>query len=104
MSEDELRERLLQNTDAFRGLMEAVKRLGEAARESLETFAEIVREQIMPIAGAAFDLIRELLDAVDEESEKTIPPRSLVRRIGSRPETRRKATACCYHRSGCRHK
>lgn len=103
MSEDELRERL-QNTDAFRGLMEAVKRLGEAARESLETFAEIVREQIMPIAGAAFDLIRELLDAIDEASEKTIPPRSLVRCIGSRPETRRKATACCYHRSGCRHK
>lgn len=103
MSEDELRERL-QNTDAFRGLMEAVKRLGEAARESFETFAEIVREQIMPIAGAAFDLIRELLDAVDDASEKTIPPRSLVRCIGSRPETRRKATACCYHRSGCRHK
>ena len=103
MSDDELRERL-QNTDAFRGLMEAVKRLGEAARESLETFSEIVREQIMPIAGAAFDLIRELLDAVDEASEKTIPPRSLVRCIGSRPETRRKATACCYHRSGCRHK
>lgn len=103
MSEDELRERL-QNTDAFRGLMEAVKRLGEAARESLETSAEIVRDQIMPIAGAAFDLIRELLDAVDEASEKTIPPRSLVRCIGSRPETRRKATACCYHRSGCRHK
>ncbi len=103
MSEDELRERL-QNTDAFRGLMEAVKRLGEAARESLETFAEIVREHIMPIAEAAFDLIRELLDAVDEASEKTIPPRGLVRCIGSRPETRRKATACCYHRSGCRHK
>ena len=103
MSEDELREHL-QNTDAFRGLMEAVKRLGEAARESLETFSEIVREQIMPIAGAAFDLIRELLDAVDEATEKTIPPRSLVRCIGSRPETRRKATACCYHRSGCRHK
>lgn len=103
MSEDELRERL-QNTDAFRGLMEAVKRLGEAARESLGTFAEIVRDQITPIAGAAFDLIRELLDAVDEASEKTIPPRSLVRCIGSRPETRRKATACCYHRSGCRHK
>lgn len=103
MSEDELRERL-QNTDAFRGLMEAVKRLGEAARESMETFAEIVREQIMPIAGAAFALIRELLDAVDEASEKTIPPRTLVRCIGSRPETRRKATACCYHRSGCRHK
>ena len=103
MSEDELRERL-QNTDAFRGLMEAVKRLGEAALESLETFAEIVRDQIHPIAKASFDLIRELLDIVDKHSEKTIPPRNLVRCVGSRPATKGKANACCYHRSGCRHK
>ena len=103
MNEDELRERL-QNTDAFRGLMEAVKRLGELARESLERFTEIARDQILPIANSAFDLIRELLDIVNDHSEKTIPPRNLVRCVGSRPATKGKANACCYHRSGCRHK
>ena len=102
MNGDELKDQLLE-TDAFCGLMEALKRFADAMHDSFEAFADVIREQIVPVASSVIDVFRELIEAVNRK-EKTKSPRFLVRCICNRPVTKIMAQARYYHRSGCRHR
>ena len=102
MSEDELRDQL-QGSDAFRGLMEALRKIADVARDGIEIFCDAIREEIVPLCRSVIDVFRELIGAVNRK-EKTKTPRFLVRCIGNRPVTKIMAQARYFHRSGCRHK
>lgn len=96
-----------RNQETLEKLREIAENIGSALIESFEAAKEALEECLAPILESAMDLARDLIKSLCELiaqdiEPKTIPPRSPVRCIGCRPETRnRKPTVI---RRGCRHK
>ena len=96
-----------RNRETLEKLRKIAEKIGSALIESFEAAKEALEECLAPILEAAMDLARDLIKSLgeliaDDVQPKTIPPRSPVRCIGCRPETRnRKPTII---RRGCRHK
>ena len=96
-----------RNRETLEKLREIAEKIGSALIESFEAAKEALKELLAPILESAMDLARDLIKSLgeliaDDVQPKTIPPRSPVRCIGCRPETRnRKPTII---RRGCRHK
>ena len=97
----------VRNRETLRKLESIAEEIGSALIESAEAAKEALKECLAPILEAAMDLARDFIKILGELiaqdiEPKTIPPRSPVRCIGGRPETRnRKPTII---RRGCRHK
>ena len=97
----------VRNRETLRKLEEIAEKIGSALIKSAEAAKEALKELLAPIIESAMDLARDFIKSlgalIDQDIEpKTIPPRSPVRCIGCRPETRnRKPTII---RRGCRHK
>ena len=70
MSEDELRDQL-QGSDAFRGLMEALGKIADVARDGIEIFCDAIREEIVPLCRSVIDVFRELIGAVNRKESQT---------------------------------
>ncbi len=100
--EREAKERL-DESGAFRRLGELISQIGEAMLESVEAARDAIMQLIKPIVDVCRDFVDVIVEiAARDVNRKTIPPRSPVRCIGCRPETRnRKPTII---RRGCRHK
>lgn len=94
---------IAQNQEALRKIGDIAAQIGNAMLESVETAIEALKELFSPFFDAVKDLARRFGELIaDDVQQKTIPPRSPVRCIGCRPETRnRKPTII---RRGCRHK
>lgn len=96
-----------RNRETLEKLRKIAEKIGSALIESAEAAKEVLEECLAPILEAAMDLARDIIKSLGELiaqdiEPKTIPPRSLVRCIGCRPEPRnRKPTII---RRGCRHK
>ena len=98
--EDDIRERI-ENSEAFKKLIEACKQFAEAGRQAIEVLAD----NILPIAEQIGRIFGEILDAADiDVACKTDPPRIPVRCIGCKPSTKSRRATRCYIRTGHRHK
>lgn len=97
----------VRNRETLRKLEAIAEEIGSALIKSAEAAKEALKELLAPIIESAMDLARDFIKSLgeliaDDVQPKTIPPRSPVRCIGCRPETRnRKPTII---RRGCRHK
>ena len=96
-----------RNRETLEKLRKIAEEIGSALIKSAEAAKEALKELLAPIIESAMDLARDIIKSlgalIDQDiASKTIPPRSPVRCIGCRPETRnRKPTII---RRGCRHK
>ena len=97
----------VRNRETLEKLMKIAEEIGSALIKSAEAAKEALEECLAPILEAAMDLARDLIKSLGELiaqdiDPKTIPPRSPVRCIGCRPETRNRKPSLI--RRGCRHK
>ena len=97
----------VRNRETLEKLRKIAEEIGSALIKSAEAAKEALKELLVPIIESAMDLARDFIKSlgalIDQDIEpKTIPPRSPVRCIGCRPETRNRKPALI--RRGCRHK
>lgn len=94
---------IAQNQETLSEIGDIVAQIGNVMLESVETAIEALKELFPQFFDEVKDLVRRLAEMIAQGIElKTIPPRSPVRCIGCRPETRNRKPIVI--RRGCRHK